>query len=80
MRHGAMKEYTIKGNHPIFKRIDHIAIGLDAMNREIKELTDAGYEVIVERRPHPAVSHGKSYADLEREYKAHRRAHPGTGK
>ncbi|MDY6896287.1 MAG: hypothetical protein SVO01_12865 [Thermotogota bacterium] len=48
-----MDEYIIKGDHPIFKRIDHVAIGLDAMNREIKELTDFGYEVTIEKRsPH----------------------------
>ncbi len=45
-----MKEYTIKGNHPVAKRIDHIAIGWAAMSREIGELLEAGYEVTIEMR------------------------------
>lgn len=44
-------EYTIKGNHPIFKRIDQIAIGRNAMLLQMDELLEAGYEVTIEKRP-----------------------------
>ena len=46
-----MQKYLIKGDHPILKRIDWIAVGLDDMNKKIHELIAAGYEVKIELIP-----------------------------
>jgi len=62
-----MKEthFTVKGNHPTCKRIDHVAIGLDEMSRQMKELLTAGYEVAVEQQG--SVPSSKSYVVKELE-------------
>jgi len=52
---------------------------------EAKELKDAlessieyaSHQADTPDREHPATNKGKSVAQLEKEYKAHRRAHPG---
>ena len=42
-----MIEFKIEGNHPILRRIDWVSLGVDDLNRKVKELEDAGYEVTV---------------------------------
>ena len=46
-----MPEYTIKGDHPIFRRIGRIAITHNGMMRDLEELLEAGYQVTVEKLP-----------------------------
>lgn len=42
-----MKKYIIKGNHPIFKRIDLIITGKNHLHQKMDELWSAGYELII---------------------------------
>ena len=42
-----MNKYIIRGDHPILKRIDWNAEGLEDMNAKFQELLNAGYEVTV---------------------------------
>lgn len=43
-----MKQFKIIGNHPIAKYITWTATGLQELDRKVRELEQAGYEVTVE--------------------------------
>lgn len=43
-----IRNFKVKGNHPIGMYIDWVAIGLDQLNCMVSELADAGYEITVE--------------------------------
>ena len=40
-----MEHFIVRGDHPILKRIDWKAEGLDDLNMKISELVACGYEI-----------------------------------